>query len=93
MMDKISSAVILAICLVMLLRLVIGEKLRRRFDARAMHTWTQVARWCRRASQWWSNRRYAAGAARDAIRRARSEVPREGSVYRPESFRGPRKPH
>ena len=93
MMEKMSAAVILAICLAMLVRLAIGEKRRRRFDAAGLRTWTLVARQVRNASRWWSNRRFAADAARDAIRRARTDVPRDGNVYRPESFRGPRKPH
>jgi hypothetical protein len=93
MMDKISAAVILAICLVMLARLLMSERRRHAFDTRALHVWTGLAGQCRRALRWGSNRRYAAAAARDAIRRARAEVPRDGNVYRPESFRGPRKPH
>lgn len=93
MMEKIPAAVILAICLAMLVRLALGERRRRSFDALGLRTWTHVARRFAGASRWWSNRRYAAVAARDAIRRARADVPRDGNVYRPESFRGPRKPH
>jgi hypothetical protein len=92
-MDKISAAVMLALCGVMLVRLLIGERRRRAFDARGAVAWAGLARQCRRAARWWPNRRYAAEAARDAIRRASADVPREGNVYRPGAFRGPRKPH
>jgi hypothetical protein len=95
MMDKISAGVILSICLVMLLRLVLGDKSRRVLDAAALRAWARgVGQW-RRTLHWWSSRRYAASATRDAIRRARaaSSVARDGNVYRPESFRDPRKPH
>jgi hypothetical protein len=95
MMDKISAGVILSICLVMLLRLALGDKARGVLDATALRAWARIYGQWRRTSLWWSNRRYAASAARDAIRRARagSGVERDGNVYRPESFRDPRKPH
>jgi hypothetical protein len=95
MMEKISAAVILVVCVVMLARLVLGEHRRHRFDARMLHAGHAFARHWRGALRWWSNRRYAAVAARDAIHRARegSDVRRDGNVYRPESFRQPRKPH
>ena len=95
MMEKISAAVIFAICLLMLVRLMLGEKRRRAFDARALGTWVLVGAQLQRLARWRSNRRHAAEAARDAIRRARggADVRRDGNVYHPDSFRDPRKPH
>ncbi len=94
-MEKISAAVILVVCLVMLARLVLAEPQRRRFDAWTLRAWQGIGPQWRRATRWWSNRRYAAVAAREAIHRAKAgtEVERDGNVYRPGSFRHPRKPH
>ncbi len=100
MMEKVPAALLLAVCLVMLLRLVMGATRRRAFDAWLLGAWAwTVSRW-RRALRWRSNRRDAALAARDAIRRASAasttapaDVRREGNVYHPQSFRDPRKPH
>jgi hypothetical protein len=95
MMEKISAAVMLAVCLVMLMRLMLGEKRRPTFDARALGAWVVIGAQLRRLARWRSNRRHAAEAARDAIRRARggADVRRDGNVYHPDSFRDPRKPH
>lgn len=95
MMEKISAAVLLAVCLVMLLRLIVGDQRCRTFDARAQGAWVAMGTKLHRVARWRSNRRQAVDAARDAIRRARAggEVRRDGNVYHPESFRDPRKPH
>ncbi len=47
----------------------------------------------RRLWFWRTHRRSAAREAEDAIRRAQRKVQREGNVIRPDSFKGPRKPH
>jgi hypothetical protein len=47
----------------------------------------------RRVWFWRSHRRTAAREAEEAIRRAQSKVRRDGNVIRPDSFKGPRKPH
>lgn len=92
-MEKFSSAVLLAVCVVMLLRLVMGAKRRRGFDAWAGRTWGQLREIAQLSWRWRSNRRKAEAAAQEAIRRASADVRRDGNVYRPDSFRGPRKPH
>lgn len=100
MIEKVPAALMLAVCLVMLLRLVMGAARRRAFDARLLGAWAWTVSTWRRASRWRSNRRDAALAARDAIRRASAasataaaDVRREGNVYHPQAFRDPRKPH
>lgn len=101
MIEDMLAAVTLAVCLVLLLRLAIGRRRRVRFDA-AMH---RAARSVRRSGlrlwHWRSSRKAtelaAEQAAADAIRRAqrvaRETVHKQGNVYRPKSFRRPRKPH
>jgi hypothetical protein len=93
MMEKFSAALLLAICLVMLLRLVMGERRRRGFDAWALRTWGALRAMSLQVWRWRSNRRKAQQVAQEAIRRASADVRRDGNVYRPDSFRGPRKPH
>lgn len=94
-MEKFSAAALLAVCVVMLLRLVMGAKRRRVFDARAVLTLATLGQLAQRAWRWRSDRRRASLAAQAAIRRASAgtAVERDGNVYRPDSFRGPDKPH
>ena len=47
----------------------------------------------RRVWFWRSHRQTAAREAEEAIRRAQHKVRRDGNVIRPDSFKGPRKPH
>ena len=93
MLETVPAALIVVACLVMLLRLGLGERRRRRFDA----AWREVidtlsgrarAVWHRRSS-----RQAARRLADEALRRARRGVDRDGNVIRPEAFKPPRKPH
>ena len=101
MIEQVFAAIVLALCLVLLVRLVLGRRRRARFDALLRH-WAQATRrTALRVWHWRSSRKAAElaaeRAAADAIRRAqrgaRETVQREGNVYRPKSFRNPRKPH
>ena len=94
-MEKIPAAVTLALCVVMLWRLIMGARRRDAFDARVLAMWAQIGTFSQRVVHWRSDRRRAAAAAREAIRRARAaaDVRRDGNVYHPDSFRDPRKPH
>jgi len=94
-MEKFSAAALLTVCVLMLLRLMMGARRRRVLDARALLTLTRLGQLGQRAWRWRSDRRRASIAARIAIRRASAgtDVERDGNVYRPDSFRGPRKPH
>ena len=101
MTERVLAAIVLAICLVLLLRLAFGRRRRARFDAGARRIWQSTRRTALRVWHWRSQRKAAElaaeRAAADAIRRAqrgaRDSVQREGNVYRPKSFRGPKKPH
>lgn len=93
LIERTLAALALAVCLVLLLRMMLGQRRRQRFDAAARRAWTGAQRTLRRALRWRSSRRESAAAADAAIRRARQAGTRDGNVIRPKSFRGPRKPH
>jgi len=92
-LEKIFAATIVAGCLVLLLRVVLGPRRRARFDA-------TLSRWSQRIGTgidalfaWPSARRRARREAEAAIRRARDAGEWDGNVYRPKSFKDKRKMH
>ena len=97
-MDKVLAAVTLAVCAVLIARLLMGETRRWRFDAAVQRAWHATTRWVvpawqstkRRALwawRWPSARRNAAREAEEAIRRAaRGAGTWDGKVYRPDAF-------
>ena len=93
MIEKIFAGMVLAVCAVLLLRMALPQRQRWRLDA----AWQQVVQASRRLARrvwfWRSHRRTAAREAEEAIRRAQRKVRRDGNVIRPDSFKGPRKPH
>ena len=92
MTEKILAALTIAACAVLLLRLLLGERRRARFDAMARRAWFAARRASFAAWHWRDRRRSAAKIAEEAIRRARSAgTEREGNVYKPKSFRKPPK--
>ena len=93
MVETVFAGLTLAVCVVLLLRLMLGHRRQQRFDAAVRRAWAACRRVALRTFRWRSSRREAAAAAEDAIRRARGSVQRDGNVIRPRSFRGPRKPH
>jgi hypothetical protein len=86
--EKGFAAIVLAACLVMLLRLVLGASRRQRFDAVAIRAWLRLRASAIALWRWPRSRRQARQLADDAIRRA-SQVERDGNVYRPEQFKRP----
>lgn len=97
-----ASALVVAVCALLLLRLLLPAPHRARFDLRARLMGQQMARGLKRLRQRWQGlrhgRRHRADAerlTRDAIERARQgpRVKREGNVIKPDAFKGPRKPH
>jgi hypothetical protein len=90
-MDKVLPGLTLAICVVLMARLLMGETRRWRFDAAARRFWHALRRRTLLVWHWRSARRSAAQAAEDAIRRARQKDGGEweGNVYKPKSFRKP----
>jgi hypothetical protein len=95
--QQVFAGLVLVVCALLLLRLVIGERRRYRFDAAARRLWFTLRRFGLAAQRkalslwrWRSARRQAAQAAEEAIRRARSaDGAWDGNVYKPKSFRKP----
>ena len=93
MVETVFAGITLAVCVVLLLRLMLGPRRRQRFDTAVRRAWITCLTRARRLYGWRSARRESAAAAEAAILRARRVVDRDGNVIRPRSFRGPRKPH
>ncbi len=91
--EQMLAGLVVAVCAVLLVRLCVGERLRLRFDMAVRRGWVACRRFALRVWHWRSARRHAARVAEEAIERARRGVERDGNVYKPKSFRGPRKPH
>lgn len=88
MIEKGFAAIVLAACLVMLLRLALGARRRQRFDAVAIRIWLRLRGAALALWRWPRSRREARKLADDAIRRA-SQGQWDGNVYRPEQFKRP----
>ena len=99
--EQALAGVAFVVCALLFARLFLAERRRRRVDAVVLHG---LAAWRRRATalwRWRAARREAARVAEEAIRRARrhgnggdeDDGSWDGNVYKPKSFRGPRKPH
>lgn len=97
LIERVLAAIAIAICAVLLLRLLIGERRRWRLDADLRRRWRSLSTTARRVRLWRSSRRDAAKVAEEAIRRARDAARRgdrgewDGNVYKPKSLRKP--PH
>ncbi|HEU4459163.1 MAG TPA: hypothetical protein VFR90_08585 [Methylibium sp.] len=87
------AGAVLAVCVVLLVRLVVGDVRRHRFDAFVARRWQALRTRLREGWQWRGVRRRAAREADEAIRRARHKAKRDGNVIRPEQFESPKKPH
>jgi hypothetical protein len=95
--QQVFAGLVLTVCALLLVRLVIGERRRWRFDAAARRLWFTLRRFGLAVHRkllllwhWRSSRRQAAQAAEEAIRRARgAEGSWDGNVYKPKSFRKP----
>lgn len=85
MTERVFAAIVLAACALLLVRLVIGQRRRSQVDA-ALRSF--VVRMCLGVRSF-GQRRRAARAADDAIRRARDRGEWDGNVYKPKSFRKP----
>jgi hypothetical protein len=86
--EKGFAAIVLAACLVMLLRLALGAQRRQRFDAAAIRAWLRVRSAALALWRWPRSRRQARQLADDAIRRA-SQGKWDGNVYTPDEFKRP----
>ncbi len=86
MLQTIVAAIVLAVCLVLMVRLFLGPGRRAAFDARARLAWLRLRQGALRVYHWRSSRKTAERLAEEAIRRARDEGHWEGNVYKPKSF-------
>lgn len=92
MTERVFAAIALAVCALLLVRLVIGERRRWYFDAFWKRLWSRVRRAALAVWHWRDARREAARAreaAAEVIRRARDRGEWDGNVYTPKSFRKP----
>ncbi len=88
-MEKILAGLVLLVCALLLLRLVIGERRRRRYDAFWRRAWAGTRIRALRLWHWRSATRQARRDADEAIRRARGGE-WDGNVYKPTAFKGKR---
>ena len=90
--EKIIAGLTILVCLVLLLRLCVGERLRYRFDLTARRAWLKLRRWALQLWHWRASRRHAAqhttAAIQRAQRKAASAFERDGILYKPDAFRG-----
>lgn len=99
MIEQVLAGLVLAVCVLLLLRLTLNAPRRYRIDSALRRAWQWCGQQLRRPGQHRARKRAAAAQAEELIRRVRREVEREGNVIRPRQFRGtreprePRKPH
>jgi hypothetical protein len=87
--EKVLAGIVVALCVGLFARLLVGERRRQRLDAWLQRSAAALARQARSLWHWRAARKEAQRVADEAIRRARGEVEREGNVYKPKSFRKP----
>jgi hypothetical protein len=92
--ETLLSAVTVAICTVLLVRLLLRPPARRKLDAFGRMAWHQMGYQLRTLPQLVTRRRQAKRDAAEAIRRAQAGE-WQGNVYTPKAFKDkePRKPH
>lgn len=86
MIEKVFAIAVLAICIVLMVRLLIGVRLRLKLDAFARRSWQGLRHGPGSLLHRRSARKSAEQLAEEAIRRARGEGSWEGNVYKPKSF-------
>jgi hypothetical protein len=82
---NVLAALMLALCLVAMVRLLVGTRRRMAMDLWARGVWQRL----RHLRHWRRSRQSAQQLADEAIRRARGEGHWEGNVYKPKSFKRP----
>jgi len=84
----------LALCVLMLARQLLPLPRRARLDLWLRHAWWELQQWVRGLRHGRRSKRTAQREAEEAIRRAREgQGEWDGNVYRPKSFKRPKKPH
>lgn len=92
MIERVLAALVLAVCALLLLRLVIGARRRHRLDAALQRSAARLRRAASSLRHWRRARRDEQRATRvadEAIRRARDLGNWDGNVYTPKSFGKP----
>jgi hypothetical protein len=93
-LSRWASALVVAVCVVLLVRLLLPAHLRMQFDRRVRALPAALRQRWHRLRHGRRRRVDAEKLARDAIERARkTPVERDGNVIKPDAFKGPRKPH
>lgn len=88
------AALVVAVCVALLGRMLLGERRRQRLDAVLWRLWAGLRARAMALWHWRSRRDAATRLAEEAIQRARrTQADKQGNVIRPEAFKGPRKPH
>ena len=97
MIEKLLAAVVLAVCVGLLVRLMLGRSRQQRLDAAARRAGARGRHGVHAMWHWRSSRKRAERMADEAIKRAasrdRGDGHWDGNVFKPKSFRRPRKPH
>lgn len=91
MVQQVLAAVVLVVCVIFMIRLLVGERRRYALDAWARRTAQAARRAALRVYHWRSSRKTAERVTEEAIRRARGGGSWKGNVYKPKSFKRP--PH
>lgn len=92
MIERVLAAIVLAICVVLLMRLMLDAPRRYRFDAAVRRIVARLRGVGHTIRHWRGARRdaeRARQAADEAIQRARDRGEWDGNVYTPKSFRKP----
>ncbi len=88
------AVLVVAVCAVMLLRMLLGDRRRAKMDAAVILWFRQLPNRAKALRHWRRRRVDAARLAEEAILRARRmKADKDGKVIRPEAFKEPRKPH
>lgn len=86
MIEKFLAGAVAALCIVFMLRLLVGARRRAALDAWARLVWLRLKHGALQLYHWRSSRKSAERLAEEAIRRARDDGHWEGNVYKPKSF-------
>ena len=92
LVEKIFAAVMVAVCVLLLLRMLLKPRSRARVDAAVRDGGERWSGRARRLVAWPAAEARARREAKEAIRRARrTSIEREGNVLRPKAFKGKRR--
>ena len=92
MIEMLLAGLVLLICIALLVRMALPERLRWTVDHHARRIWLAVQQAAHGLWHWRARRRQATQQTEEAIRRASGQAKRDGNVIRPEAFKEPRKP-